>query len=168
MNPYKYSEEFPYHISVGAVLFNDHQNIACQIFAPETIEKMMGVPREMRTLMRETIEPDETIIQALHRGLKEEYGISGTMLGYLGSLQGKIAKTKLDFLKTTLYFLVKLNPGEELLIENTDGGIPFGIEWREPDELINLMNTQSEGLEREDLNEAAIIQRAKPYLAKYE
>ena len=165
-NIYKNSKEFPYHISVGAVLLREDGAVACQHFSKETILKITGIERDVYTLMRETIEEEkgETILDALHRGLDEEFGVKGEVRGYLGSLESdvinSVAAYPVDFKKTTLYFLVDIEPGQNLRIESSDTGVNFVNKWAEPRELIELMDKQSEGLARTDLSESEIIRRA--------
>ena len=163
-NVYKNSREFPYHISVGAILFKEDGAIACQHYSKETILKFTGIERDIYTLMRETIEDNETILEALHRGLDEEFGVEGKVLGYLGSLETQVLnKTEIkpeDFKKTTLYFLVEVEPNQILRTVSSDGGATFVNKWVEPMKLIELMNKQSEGLIRTDLNESEVIKRA--------
>lgn len=167
-NIYKNSKEFPYHISVGAVLLREDGAVACQHYSKETIQKFTNIERDIYTLMRETIEEEkgETILDALHRGLDEEFGVKGKVRGYLGSLETHVInETKVhpeNFKKTTLYFLVDILPDETLRIESSDTGVTFINGWMEPLKLIELMDKQSEGLARTDLSESEIIKRALP------
>ncbi len=165
-NIYKNSKEFPYHVSVGAVLFSEDGMIAGQHHSKEIIQKFTNIERDIYTLMRETIEEEkgETILDALHRGLDEEFGVKGKVRGYLGSLETHVInETKIhpeNFKKTTLYFLVDILPNETLRTESSDTGVTFVNKWVEPLELIELMDKQSEGLARTDLSESEIIKRA--------
>lgn len=165
-NIYKNSKEYPYHISVGAVLFREDGAVACQHFSKETILKITNIESDIYTLMRETMEEEknETILETLHRGLDEEFGVKGEVRGYLGSLETHVlndTKAKLEnYKKTTLYFLVDILPNQTLRILSSDTGVDFVNEWMEPLKLIELMDKQSEGLARTDLNESEIIKRA--------
>ena len=71
-NYFQSSQEFPFHISVGAVLRNKQGEIACHYF--DTFSHLGESAEDFYILMRETIEPNETIEKALARGLKEEFG----------------------------------------------------------------------------------------------
>jgi hypothetical protein len=165
-NIYKHSTDFPYHISVGAVLCREDGAVACQYYSKETIFKITGIERDIYTLMRETVEEekDETILEALHRGLEEELGVKGIVRGYLGSLEtyvlNETENQPENFKKTTLYFLVDILSDQALRIESSDTGVTFVNGWMEPLKLIELMDKQSEGLARTDLNESEIIKRA--------
>lgn len=161
---YKNSPQFPYHISVGAVFFNNNNEIACEVFSKEVAKKWTGLNTEIRTLMRETIEVGEDIIDAVHRGILEEFGVSGTIIGPLGSKEDLVVEKEKTFLKTTLYFLVKADHVNNIPLQGVDGEIEYKIEWLSIDDLIEKMTTQSQGLEREDLNEVKILERAKKYL----
>jgi hypothetical protein len=161
---YKHSLDFPYHISVGAVFFNEKNEIACEVFPSEVIQKLVGLDCEMRMLMRETIENGETITDAVHRGLLEELGMKGTILGFLGSKEDLVIQNEKTFQKTTLYFLVKADVSGGIPLVGKDDWVNFSIEWLPIDALVQKMQLQAEGLEREDLNESDILERARKYL----
>lgn len=60
--------DHPYHISIGAVVKNTEGKICCHYFDSLT-HKSVGTLTDFILLMRETIEPNETIEQCLMRGL---------------------------------------------------------------------------------------------------
>lgn len=64
----------PYHLSIGAVLFNEEGKIACHHFS-----EVFG-HKDIYILMRESMEDGETPLQTLHRGLKEEFGATAEPL----------------------------------------------------------------------------------------
>lgn len=149
----------PYHLSVGAVLFDQKGLIACHHF-----QEILG-QKDVYILMRESMENDETPFMTLQRGLKEEFGATAEPVAFLGSLSGKLPHTRLPFEKTTLYIACKLinwNPAERDL---NDLEATSTIEWLEPELLISLM--QKQGIRfnhRVDADESEMIQRALPYI----
>ena len=68
--------EHPYHLSVGAVVYDQEGQIAVHHFA-----ERFGA-KDIYTLMRETIEYQEPLPTAVARGLKEEFDLTGTIEMY--------------------------------------------------------------------------------------
>jgi hypothetical protein len=153
------SENQPYHISVGAVLFDQEGRIACHHFT-----EILG-HKDIYILMRESMENNESPLETLSRGLKEEFGATALPVAFLGCLSGYLPDPRLSFEKTTLYVacqVVDWNP------ENRDFEDPEAcstIEWLEPDVLISIM--QEQGIRfhhRVDADESEMIIRALPYI----
>ncbi len=149
----------PYHLSIGAVLFNKEGLIACHHFK-EILEH-----KDIYILMRESMENDETPLMTMHRGLKEEFGATANPIAFLGCLSGYLPDSRLPFEKTTLYIacqLINWNP------ENRDAEDPEAsstIEWLEPDILISFMQQQGIRFQhRVDADESEMIKRALPYI----
>ena len=153
------SQESPYHLSVGAVLFDHSGRIACHHF-----KEILG-HKDIYILMRESMEDNETLLMTLHRGLKEEFGATAQPVAFLGCLSGYLPDPRLSFDKTTLYIacqLIDWNPEDR---ELDDPEASSTIEWLEPDVLISLM--QQQGIRfhhRVDADESEMIKRALPYI----
>jgi hypothetical protein len=60
------SKKQPYHLSIGAVLFDQEGRIACHHF-----REILG-HKDVYILMRESMENNETPLRTLDRGLQEE------------------------------------------------------------------------------------------------
>lgn len=153
------SQKQPYHLSVGAVLFDQNGRIACHHF-----NEILG-HKDIYILMRESLENDETPLAALHRGLKEEFGATAQPVAFLGSLSGYLPDPRLPFEKTTLYItcqLMQWNPEDRDLTDPEAGST---IEWLEPSTLISLMERQGARFQhRADADESEMIKRTIPYI----
>lgn len=166
-NYFQHSSYSPYHLSVGAVVFNDHGQILIHRFDRELPENPFS--QNIYTLIRETMEPHETIESALARGIKEEAGSEAELVAFLGALTGSTMgrrdKTK-NFEKTTLYFAMRLTVWrpEERLKDDPEAG--SDLQWREPDELVSLMQRQGKATESADLDESEVIKRLVSLLSK--
>lgn len=149
----------PFHLSIGAVLFDQNGRIACHHF------KEIYGKKDVYILMRESMENDETPFMTLHRGLKEEFGATAKPVAFLGCLSGNLPDQRFPFNKTTLYIaceVIHLDSGERNLDDPEASSI---IEWIEPHELISLMQKQGERYDhRVDADESEIIKRALSYI----
>lgn len=153
------SHQQPYHLSIGAVLFDQNGRIACHHF-----HEVQG-HKDIYILMRESMENNESPLATLHRGLMEEFGATAQPVAFLGNLSGYLPDPHLSFEKTTLYVacqLIKWNPEDRDLNDPEAGST---IEWLEPDALISLMEQQGVRFQhRADADESEMIKRAIPYI----
>lgn len=159
-NPFfQASQKQPYHLSIGAVLFDQNGRIACHHFS-----EILG-HKDIYILMRESMENNETPFTTLCRGLKEEFGADAQPVAFLGSLSGYLPDPRLSFEKTTLYIacqLVQWNPEDRNF---SDPEASSTIEWLEPNILISLMQQQGVRFQhRADADESEMIKRAIPYI----
>jgi hypothetical protein len=156
---FRASKAQPYHLSIGAVLFDEKGRIACHHF-----KEILG-QKDIYILMRETMENDETPLMTLHRGLKEEFGATAEPVAFLGSLSGYLPDFTLSFEKTTLYVACRVNSWNPETRDLEDPEASSIIEWHDPDALILLM--QKQGIRfhhRADADESEMIKRALPYI----
>ncbi len=161
MNYFQFtSPNVPYHLSVGAVVFNPQGEIAC-FYSPVVQFGDSPEFEDIYTLMRETIEPGETVEQALARGLEEELGVSAELKAYLGDLtsQAFAFMQKVDFEKTTLYFLMEFT---EQIGPGGQEEVPGEPKWLQPDVLKQKIAHQIARYPSrpDDVDERLIIDRA--------
>jgi ADP-ribose pyrophosphatase YjhB (NUDIX family) len=162
-NYFQGNSKHPQHISVGVVLINDKNEICCHHFDSQKSDfegywKDQGL-ENFYILMRETIEPGETLEKALHRGLMEEFGTEAELVDYIGSIQSYFKSKGVEIEKTTLYFICKLINQD--LGKRSTGDVEFEsqIEWQTADFLISKMKEQSLKYGRTDIDESSILER---------
>lgn len=149
----------PYHVSIGAVVLNEEGKVCCHYF--KSLEtKATGTLENFYLLMRETIEPHESIEDCLARGLQEEFGITASLETYIGSIVSKfeIKDTGVFVEKTTLYFLCRMVSIDESTRKEGDVEATSTIMWMDPEELIVCMKEQGKRLGREDADESKIVE----------
>lgn len=162
-NYFRGTIDHPYHLSVGAVIINGENQVCCHHFG----QKTEGTPYKGFTdfylLMRETLEMGETIEAALYRGMMEEFGITGEIQTYLGSIKSSYEVTNSDPVtmieKTTLYFLVKVKNIDPARRSKEDFAMGSQIEWRPADFLISKMKEWGNRYENTTLDESLILER---------
>lgn len=165
MHTYQATKDSIHHISVGAVLVNEQQQIASHHF-DNVVDNQTGVVySDFNILMRESLELNESLEQAVARGLMEEFGATGEITRYLGPLGAEIPHNDFTVMKTTLYFLVDLIHFDPNLRDDNDSERDSTIEWHDVDYLIRKMNQQIKNNPRPDLNEAEILERAKLFIS---
>lgn len=108
-------------------------------------------------LLRETIEPNETIEKTLARGLMEEFGAKGELVRYLVSIKGKIPANNPYIEKTTLYFLVRYLEHDVTKREAGSVESESDTVWMNPNALIPLFKVQK--AVDDSLDESIIIER---------
>jgi NADH pyrophosphatase NudC (nudix superfamily) len=155
---FKASVENPYHLSVGAVLMNDKGEV-CGHYFDEVKDNQSRSYKDFYLLMRETIKDNETIEQTVARGLMEEFGATGKIKKYLGSLISTWPQQQPLLQKTTLYFLVDLISIDESKREKDDPEGHSKITWLPKDELLKRMRGQKRRLGNDSLDETEILER---------
>jgi len=161
MNPnyYQGNADHPWHLSVGAVVLNDKKEVCCHYFKEVTIKN--DTFSDLHILMRETIEQGETLEQTLSRGLLEEFGVTGKIRTYVGSIKAEFPHKGKVVEKTTLYFLVDLINFDPSKRQSTDLESQSEIQWQPLDFLIPKMKEQAVRLGRSDLDESLTLERVK-------
>lgn len=164
INYFQGTKDHPYHLSVGAVVMNDKNEVCCHYFdkAPGAVFKY-GNLEKFYLLMRETIEPNESIEECLARGLQEEFGMKANLKTYIGSLDShwmtKEGNVKIE--KTTLYFLctpISFNANDRREDDPEKSSV---ITWIPIFELIAKMKEQGNRLDNSTLDESEILERVK-------
>ena len=151
----------PYHLSVGAVVFNKEGKIGCHHFKEGARSKTFGkIKDDIYILMRETMEPNESIEEALQRGLLEEFGAEAELVNYIGSIVSQFNSERVkNIQKTTIYFLMKLVDIDENKRAFDDDEYESSIEWKDIDFPVNKMKRQRKLLGRSDADESLVLER---------
>ena len=151
--------DLPVHLSVGAVLVNDQGQVCCHHY-----DRHYDGMENIYILMRETVEPGETLEEAVHRGLREEWGTSATIKNYIGSIISTFTASAGNraIQKTTIYFLCQLeNQATEEREQDSLESIS-SIEWIDPKTLAAAMAAQGARLDRTDMDESSIVRTVFP------
>ena len=159
-NHFQGTAKSPYHISVGGIVLNKEGKVACHYF--ESLNhKGVRIIKDLVLLMRETVEENETIEEAVHRGLMEEFGMKAELKCYLGSIVSHYPVRDTDVVveKTTLYFLCDFISQDESLRSEEDIQRGSVIQWFDPKELVERMKEQGKRIGREDMDESVVIER---------
>lgn len=155
------NSQHPQHISVGGILVNEKGEVCCHHFFTKDIKGYWteeGLD-DFYTLMRETINPGESLESALHRGLMEEFGAVGEIIDYVGSIKSHFKHKDVEVEKTTLYFLCKLINQDLSKRSGEDIESKSAIEWQKPEFLIPLMKNQTLKYGRTDVDESSILEK---------
>ena len=167
-NYFKGDRKKPYHLSVGAVILNDENKVCCHFFKQMTLRKAFEGFKDFYILMSETMEMGEKIEATLHRGLMEEFGITGDIITYLGSIKSeypvKSSEPHYSIEKTTLYFLVRMKTFKPELRGQDDAEKESEIQWQPIDFLISKMPEQGRKYSS-SLDESSVLEKAKKYIS---
>ena len=155
-NYFQGKSDHPYHLSVGAVLLNDKNEVACHYFVDAPV-----IGGEVCILMRESVEEGERLEESLVRGLMEEFGAVGEIINFIGSKETSYESKGVSIQKTTLYFLVRLKGIDEKSRLENDPESSSKIIWLNLDEGIRKMESIYKERKISDINESDILERAK-------
>jgi len=156
-NYFQGTKESPAHISIGGVLRNDKGEIACHYF--EKFTHFGKEANDFYLLMRETIEPNESLETCLMRGFQEEFGAQAKIVQFIGSIVCTAPKGDFEIEKTTLYFLCDLISIEESKRKDDDPERGSEIRWMRPEDVIPKMREQAIRLRRKDVDESSILEK---------
>jgi len=165
MNHFQATAGNRYHLSVGAVVRNEEGKICCHYFKSKFFSEVDRTLEDFYILMRETVEPGESLEECLARGLKEEFGVTARLESYLGSIVSHFPKESMDVEKTTLYFSCAFISRDDTLRSHDDIESGSETRWVEPSLLMSKMKEQSARLNREDTDESIMIERALEKMA---
>lgn len=118
---------------------------------------------EVCILMRETVEENESLEEALARGLMEELGATAEISNYLGSKVTYFESRGVKVQKTTLYFKVQLKSFDERSRLEGDPESSSQILWLDLEEAIEKIQKIYKERKIDDINESDIIQRVRVY-----
>ena len=159
---YQHTLSQPFHISVGAVLFNEDHEICIHRFfkkdIPEHLHFLGDYLDEVCHLMRESLEGNEPLHDAVLRGIHEEFGATGIVEKYLGPKIDIIEQPDgSSFEKLTLYHAVRLTGlGERPQVDEES---KTKMEWHSPQAVLDIYKQQIALTKRPELNEILIIER---------
>lgn len=163
-NYFHSTPDSPYQVSVAAILINESNQVFCHYF-----EEIKGF-KDFYHVMSESLELYETLEEALHRGLMEEFGAEGEILTFLGGINSEFDEDGYHKTKTTLYFLARCldqdnakrkKPGEEGGEESSSI-----LKWCDIDFLIKITPVQAKRINRQDLDHSEALIRTKSFLSK--
>ena len=150
----------PFHISVGAVPVSAEGKILVHKRTkgntPPRFEPKLGGLDEAYVLMHESLENGEALEDAVARGLKEEFGVTGVVKRYLGSLQFLHTWKEHAFEKTILYFEAGVTAQGERPMDDDESYTE--LVWMEPAALLEQMRKQGASSDRPDIAEAKVIE----------
>ncbi len=161
---FRSTKQRPFHLSVGGVVYNNKGELLTRHFS-----NYKGRNVDIYLFPTETIEPGESLEQALLRGLKEEVGVQAKIKGFLGTLVGFAKSKDKIFEKTVIYFLTELQTIGPPLFPEEDG--QSSVEWHTPEFLLEQTKYLPQDMIHSVLNESSTIKAAQkiisPTLIRY-
>lgn len=152
-NYFRSTKQRPFHLSVGAVVFNQKGEFLSRHFST-----FHDRPANIYLFPTETIEKYESIEIAVHRGLMEEVGVTANIEGLIGTSVGFAVSGDKVFEKTVIYFLMRLEEVKTPFFPDEDGAST--IEWHTPEFLLEQAQYLPDDMIHSVLNESSIIKNA--------
>jgi hypothetical protein len=159
-NLFQQSAKSPFHISVAALVTNDKKQILCHHFKAVDLPHESEGKSDLYLMMRETLHDNESLEAGVARGLMEEYGATGTIVDYLGSIQSHFPYTfdhSVSIEKTVLYFEVKLETLDESKREKGAVESRSQLVWLNASDFLKKIAAQTSILNRTDLDDSKVI-----------
>jgi len=156
MNYYQASSTKPFHLSVGAIVLDENGNILCEHY------DKLNEWEDIYWLMHSTINPNETLEQALHRGLKEEMGVTGEIISFVGVHNYKSewfgeTSSPVEVTKSIAYFTVRLISADESLKSQDNSAYNSRVVALTKKELIQKMKIQYQKYLIDELDESRVL-----------
>jgi NUDIX domain len=161
------SPQSPTHISVAALLRNSEGKILVHHFKKDDLPNESEGKGDLYIVMRESLHRNEALEAAVARGLMEEYGATGTVVDFLGTIVSHFPCTDDKMImveKTVLYFLVDFVSMDESLREEGAVESRSKLLWFTPEELLEKNLTQAARYSRTDIDDSKII---RDYIDRY-
>lgn len=125
---------------------------------PEHLHFLADYMDECYHLMRETLEGNEPLQDAVLRGIQEEFGARGVVDRYLGAKIDEIRQPDgSTFEKLTIYHAVRLTGWTERTASDAESNTQ--LEWYTPQEALATYDAQCAKTARPELDERVIIER---------
>ncbi|MDO8573059.1 MAG: NUDIX hydrolase [bacterium] len=166
-NIFQASKEYPFHISVGVVLTNNDGLICCHFYKRADLPIESEGKSDLYLLMRETIQPNESLETAISRGLQEEFGARGTLKAYIGSIKSSfpLRVSKVEVEKITLYFHVGMTEFNPITRDQDEVESKSVIQWIKAEDLDRAFMEQGRRYNnRNDLDESQIVRNYIKYV----
>jgi ADP-ribose pyrophosphatase YjhB (NUDIX family) len=112
VNIYKANETNPYHLSTAAILLADNGEVVFHYFRKKLWRQIGKKWDNYAALLSETVEDGETPSETIVRGVKEEFGVSARVIGFLGSGVSEVPSSWGQYRKTVLYFVLPLEKNQ--------------------------------------------------------
>ena len=130
---------------------------------PEHLHFLLDHLDETYHLMRESLEGNEPLPDAVLRGVSEEFGATGVVERYLGAKIDEIVQPDgQTFEKLTIYHAVRLV--EQMSRKEFDAESRTDIEWHNPADVLQIYDAQCAVTSRPELDERVIVRR---FMAAY-
>lgn len=148
-------------------MHNDEGNLLCHFFKKEDLPNESEGKSDLYLLMRESLHLREPLEEAVARGLMEEYGATGTIVDFLGTIVSHFPSSddhQTPIEKTVLYFLVDFISIDETLREAGAVESRSTLMWLSPEDLLEKNLTQASRYSRTDIDDSKII---RDYMTVY-